>query len=49
MDDDDNDDDNDDNDTTDYFTPCVCARGNNTNPAAWLVIVCVPVCYHMVK
>ena len=23
------DDDNNDNDTTDYFTPCACARGNN--------------------
>ena len=29
-DDDDNDNDNDnDNDTTDYFTPCACAWGNN--------------------
>ena len=31
---------NDDNDTTDYFTPCACARGNNEDPygTVWGVI-----------
>ena len=31
---DDNDNNNDNNDTTDYFTPCTCARGNNSVTSA---------------
>ena len=29
----------DNNDTTDYFTPCACARGNNQGARAFKLIV----------
>ena len=36
----DDNDNNDDNDTTDYFTPCACARGNYLLAAihCWIII-----------